>query len=117
LILVPVETTLEQQIVDRLRPLGVWRVILFGSQAWGTPEGDSDIDLLVVLDEEESPGTSDERGSLHKRVARRLRDLERSVPIDLIVHTRPMHRQFCEYDSMFSRKVRREGQILYEKSD
>jgi len=111
------EATLEEAIVERLRGLDLQKVVLFGSHAWGQPGPDSDMDLLVVLNDEGLPETSAERGRLHKRVARHLRDLEREMPIDLIVHTRPMHRDFLERDSMFARKVNRQGRILYEESD
>jgi predicted nucleotidyltransferase len=110
------EATLAEAIVERLRGLDVQKVVLFGSHAWGQPGVDSDLDLLVILDEEAVPETSTEHGRLHQRVARHLRDIEREVPIDLIVHTRPMHRDFLNRDSMFARKVNREGQILYEES-
>ena len=108
---------MEETIIERLTGLEVQRVILFGSHAWGQPGTDSDIDLLVVLDEEAVPETSADHGHLHQRVARRLRDVEREVPIDLIVHTRPMHREFLDRNSMFARKVARQGRILYEKGD
>jgi len=111
------EATLAEAIVERLRGLDVQKVVLFGSHAWGQPGADSDVDLLVVLDEEAVPETSTEHGRLHQRVARHLRDIEREVPIDLIVHTRPMHRDFLNRDSMFARKVNREGQILYDERD
>lgn len=111
------ETLSKQDIVDRLLPIGPHKVILLGSRAWGTPGPDSDIDLLVVLDDETTPEDASSRSALYKRVARRLRDIERTVPLDLIVHTRPMHRTFRERDSMFARKVKREGEVLYAKGD
>lgn len=107
----------KQDIVSRLRPLAPYKVILLGSCAWGTPGPDSDVDLLVVLDDETTPEDAASRGALYKRVARRLRDIERTVPLDLIVHTRPMHRTFLERDSMFARKVERDGEVLYAKGD
>jgi predicted nucleotidyltransferase len=30
-------------------------IILFGSQAWGTPDGDSDVDLLVIVSDSDLP--------------------------------------------------------------
>jgi predicted nucleotidyltransferase len=111
------EATLEEALLDRLRGLDVQKVILFGSRAWGTPSADSDVDLLVVLDDNGRPEDSSERGDLHQRVARRVRDVERKIPIDLIVHTRPMHQEFLDRDRMFARKVTRQGRVLYEKSD
>ena len=111
------EATLEDTLVERLRGLDVRKVVLFGSHAWGGAGQDSDIDLLVVLDEEETPGDAAERGALHRRVARRLRDVARDIPIDLIVHTRPMHRKFLERDSMFAREIQAQGRVLYENGD
>lgn len=111
------EALSKQDIVDRLLPIGPYKVILLGSRAWGTPGPDSDIDLLVVLDDETTSEDASSRGALYKRVARRLRDIERTVPLDLIVHTRPMHRTFLKRDSMFARKVKREGEVLYAKGD
>lgn len=111
------ETTLEDTLVERLRGLDVRKIVLFGSHAWGRPGTDSDIDLLVVLDEESIPEDSAERATLHQRVARRLRDVERDIPIDLIVHTRPMYRKFLERDSMFARTIQTHGQVLYESGD
>jgi hypothetical protein len=48
-------------------------------------------------------------------VASLLRPINRMVPIDLIVHTRPMHQAFVRLDSMFAREVMSRGRILYER--
>lgn len=111
------ETAYTQRIVKCLEPLDVRKLILFGSQVWGESGADSDIDMLVVLDDETMPTSASERGEIHQRVARYLREVEREVPIDLIVHTRPMHQRFIERDSMFARKMLNQGAVLYEKSD
>lgn len=111
------KTLSKQDIVDRLLPLSPYKVILLGSRAWGTPGPDSDIDLLVVLDDEMISEDASSQGTLYKLVARRLREIERTVPLDLIVHTRPMHRTFLDRDSMFARKVKREGEVLYAKGN
>ncbi len=36
---------LKTEIVTRLKPLNPYKIILFGSYAYGNPTGDSDIDL------------------------------------------------------------------------
>jgi len=48
------------------------------------------------------------------KVASRLRELNKRVPIDLIVHTKPMHDAFIQLDSMFAREVMTRGHVLYE---
>src|SRR5438270_13742616 len=43
-------TGITQRIVEKFQP---YKVILFGSYAYGTPDLDSDVDLLVVMDSDE----------------------------------------------------------------
>ena len=38
---------LKPQIIERLEPLNIDKIILFGSYAYGTPNEDSDIDLFI----------------------------------------------------------------------
>jgi uncharacterized protein len=49
-------------------------------------------------------------------VSSRLRDLKKTIPIDLIIHTKPMHDAFISMGSMFSREVMQKGDVLYEKT-
>ena len=39
---------LKHEIVERLQPLNLDKVILFGSYSYGTPDEDSNIDLYIV---------------------------------------------------------------------
>ena len=41
---------IRNEIVSRLKPLDLDKIILFGSYAYGTPRKDSDIDLFLVKD-------------------------------------------------------------------
>ncbi|RJQ64993.1 MAG: nucleotidyltransferase domain-containing protein [Desulfobacteraceae bacterium] len=48
--------SIKQEILSRLKErLNLHKVILFGSFARGTPHEDSDLDLIVVLDNQETP--------------------------------------------------------------
>lgn len=104
-----------EEIKDRLVPDGIEKLILFGSHAYGTPTEDSDIDLLVVTADQEIPQSFSEKSKVYLRIARRVDDIRRRVPVDLIVHTHPMHEKFLELDSMFSREIRKKGRVIYEK--
>lgn len=42
-----------QRLVDSLKPE---QIILFGSYAYGKPNADSDVDLLVIVAESDEPG-------------------------------------------------------------
>jgi uncharacterized protein len=101
-------------LMNRLRQLDLSKVILFGSHAYGAPSDTSDIDLLVVLDSDEYPQTYKEKSDLYLQVSRTIRDIREKVSVDLIVHTRSMHKKFIELDSMFAREISQKGVALYE---
>jgi uncharacterized protein len=107
---------IRRQILERLtRQIKIRRIILFGSHAVGTPDEDSDIDLLVVTDEDYIPENFEQNMHHYLKVSSALRDIKRKLPIDLIVHTKPMHEKFVQLGSSFSKEVTERGEILYEK--
>ncbi len=110
----PDTTHYARRIVERLKPLDVRKIILFGSRVWGEPHADSDLDVLVVLAGQEAPQSSAEKGALYQRVSVPLREMQREVPMDLLVHTEGMHRRFVEQGSMFARRVMQQGDVIYE---
>jgi len=105
---------LKKEIVDRLKPLNPYKIILFGSYAYGNPTKDSDIDLYIVTNDEFMPKSWREKMMLKLQYAKALSDLRERLDIDLIVHTRKMYEKFLEYDSMFSRDITSKGQMIYE---
>ena len=100
---------LETRIKDALAPLGPMKVILFGARAWGRPTEDSDIDLYVVTRDDFVPATWRQKREIVRAVSNRILDLRMYYAIDLIVHTKPMHREFIEIDSSFARQIMSEG--------
>jgi len=102
------------EIVAQLLQLDPAKIILFGSQASGAADDASDLDLLVVLRDDRLPATYREKEDVYLSVARLLRNVRRKAPVDLIVHTQPMHRKFIEMNSLFARKILEEGIVLYE---
>jgi uncharacterized protein len=104
------------EIKYRLIPDGVEKLVLFGSYANGTPDEDSDIDLLVVTSDRLMPRNFAEKSDIYLRIAKKIDEIRRQVPIDLIVHTHTMHQKFIEMDSMFSREIRDSGRVVYEKN-
>jgi predicted nucleotidyltransferase len=100
---------LETRIREALEPLHPEAVILFGSYAWGRPTEGSDIDLYVVTQDDFLPATWREKRDIVRAVSNRILDLRTRHAIDLLVHTRPMHREFIETDSSFARQIMNEG--------
>jgi predicted nucleotidyltransferase len=103
---------LKQKIITLLNPLRPDKVILFGSYAWGTPRTDSDLDLYVVASEENMPENFKERSELYIKYGRALDSLYEEYPVDLIVHSKPMHSRFIETGSSFAKKIMAEGERL-----
>ena len=103
---------LEARIRDALAPLHPEKVILFGSYAWGQPTPDSDIDLYVVTQDDFMPATWRQKRDIVRTVSNRILDLRTRYAIDLLVHTKPMHRKFVEINSSFARQIMEEGTRL-----
>ena len=107
---------LKIQLIERLKKINPYKIILFGSYAYGTPGKDSDVDLLVVTDDDFVPRNFAEKNEIYLRVANMITEIEKQVPIDLIVHTKAMHQKFIRLGSMFARKITSSGAVLYEKT-
>lgn len=105
---------LRDELLERLRPLHPEQIILFGSYAYGEPHQDSDIDLLVVTNDDFMPQSYREKTDVYLKCADAIHDLRKQIAIDLIVHTKPMHRKFIELGSMFSKELLQKGILLYE---
>ena len=101
--------SLKKVISQSLCHLNPEKVILFGSHAWGEPSADSDIDLYIVTRDTTTPTTYHERSELYLRYAKAINAIIGTTPLDIIVHTRPMHQKFMQIDSMFSRKIIQSG--------
>lgn len=101
---------IQQNIVNSILQVEKpFKVFLFGSHAYGKLGSDSDIDLLVVLDIDIPAKNFKERSENYLRISRALRDIERKVPIDLLVYTKPEFDRFIQMGSMFSKKIIEEG--------
>lgn len=103
---------LKPLIVERLKPLNPDKIILFGSYAYGTPNEDSDIDLYVVTKDDFLPNSWREKMDIVLKVSEQIKEIKQKISVDLIVHTKAMNRKFVELDSMFSRKILRDGVAL-----
>lgn len=85
------------------------RVILFGSQASGSVDGDSDIDLLVV---EQEPFS--ERRSRRKRIAQIRRRLPKlGIPYDVLVYAAEEVERWRDARNHVIARALREGRVLY----
>ena len=110
------DNTYIRQIMDRLFNLNIQKVILFGSYAAGKIDEDSDIDLLVVLDDERLPQTYDEWLEIKMQVRKLLLDINNKVAIDLLVYTKPQYEILKKNMNSFQKEIHKNGKVLYAKT-
>lgn len=99
-------------IVRKLKKLNPYRIILFGSYASGNPTKDSDIDILVVTNDNFIPRNFEEKMSLKLKVANEIDDIREEIPVDILVYTKPMFEKFIKLNSMFAREILSKGKDL-----
>jgi len=94
-----------QKIVSELKPE---KIILFGSYAYGKPNPDSDVDLLIIMKT---------RASLKDRswaVSRLL--MPRPFPVDILVKTPREIEKALGAKDFFMKEILTRGKVLYDRS-
>ncbi|MDC7238943.1 MAG: nucleotidyltransferase domain-containing protein [Spirochaetales bacterium] len=103
-------------IVNSLRTIDPYKIIMFGSVASGLTNESSDIDLAVIINKDDLPQSYDEKLDNSLLVRDAILDISFEVPIDLLVYTR---REFMELESNnkpFFSEIVDKGRVLYEKA-
>lgn len=103
-----------ENIKSNLIELNPYLILLFGSYAYGTPNVDSDIDLIVVTNDQFMPKNFKEKNDIFLRVSRKIRHINLEVPIDLLVYTVPMYKKLIAQNSSFAQEIIEKGRVLYE---
>ena len=104
-------------ITERLKGFGIYKLVLFGSLSTLSTDdvhSDSDIDLIVVTNDDYLPKSYRERSAIYLSVSNVLTDIKSKIPIDLIVYTKPMYKRFNELGSLFAKEIAQKGIVLYE---
>lgn len=91
----------KEKIVREFNPE---KIILFGSCAWGTPNENSDVDLFIVKETEDT-----------RKLAREIDGsiFPRPFPIDIIVYTPENVKKRLAINDFFIRDIFNNGKLLY----
>lgn len=101
--------SLIKKLCDRIaREFKPEKIILFGSQAQGSPTADSDIDLLVVL-----PYS----GSALRKAGEILSQLQVWMPVDLIVRSIEDIEQRLKLGDRFMQEILERGKVMHEAAN
>lgn len=96
---------LAAEIAEKFHPE---KIILFGSYAYGEPNEDSDVDLLIVMPT---------RNMISQSARIRLAINQVLFPLDLIVRTPKELKWRIEEGDWFLREIVGKGKVLYEATD
>ncbi len=95
-----------QRLVAEFQPE---QVILFGSRAWGTPDKDSDVDMMIIVSESDA--------SEYERMVRAYESLgDLIVPTDVFVKTRAEFDFFRDVRASLEHRIAERGKVLYNRS-
>jgi len=94
------------RIASRFNP---YKIILFGSYANGTPNDDSDLDLLIIQD---SDLPMQKRG-----LDIRMSLIGTKIPLDILIYTKLEFEQEKSKNSSFLNSAIKNSKVLYERAD
>ena len=90
-------------MVDAYEPLSIY---LFGSYAWGLPHDESDLDFLVVLNDDVKLNLA-----LHIKGKQALRNL--GISTDILLNHKHFFAERAEHPSTLQHKIKKEGHLVY----
>ena len=97
-------TEFARRVAERFNPD---RIILFGSHAYGSPDADSDVDLLVVMPYD---------GTSWQKAVEITAQVRARSPLDLLVRSPEEVRTRMELGDPFLKEIVTEGRVLYESA-
>jgi predicted nucleotidyltransferase len=98
-----------EAVVDQIaRTAKPERIILFGSYAYGTPNDDSDVDLMVI---------KRYRGDSSQAALRIRCDINASIPKDILVRSPAEIERRLRIEDFFIMDVVEKGLVLHERNN
>ena len=92
-----------KRLAETYQPFTIY---LFGSYAWGQPHADSDLDFLVVLND-------DIPLNLAMQIKGKLALKNMNVTTDIILNHRFFFTERAEHPSTLQHKILKEGKLVY----
>jgi predicted nucleotidyltransferase len=103
-------------LIEALRQSDPYRIILFGSYAKGTATDDSDIDMVVILDNYDVAKTYEERLKKKLYINKLVRNINYKVALDILVYSRAEYKIVKDIGNYFIDEIEQTGKIIYEKA-
>jgi len=103
-------------LVHSLQSSNPYKIILFGSFAQGKQNENSDIDIMVILDNDHVSQTYQERLDKKTRIRNLVLDINRQIPLDILVYSKKELSLIKQHGNQFIDEIEKTGKILYEKA-
>ncbi len=104
------------RIVDALKEIDPHQIYLFGSAANTSDHADSDLDIVVILNNDNETKTYDEKLETRVMVRNALLELSFEIPIDLLVYSKKEFSRMRDINEYFYREITEKGSLLYERA-
>jgi len=101
---------IKSTIVEKLKPLQLNKIILFGSYAYGTPNENSDLDICIIEDDIKS------KIILKRKIRKLLENINISMDIIAVDTNYYLSHSDKNWLNTALYDARHKGEILYEKS-
>ena len=103
-------------LIDALKQSDPYRIILFGSYAKGMATEDSDIDMLVILDNNDVAKTYQERINKKLYINKLVRNINYKVALDILVYSKAEYKIVKDYGNFLIDEIEQTGKVVYEKT-
>jgi predicted nucleotidyltransferase len=104
------------KIIESLKSVDPMKIIIFGSFARDEARRDSDLDLLIVLNNQSLPHSYEDKVKLKLSVRRAIRGINHKIPIDVLVYTIPEYNELLMNMGSFFKEIHETGKVIYEKA-
>jgi uncharacterized protein len=105
--------SLKQKILESVQQdPSIEHVILFGSFAYGNPTKDSDLDLIIIMDNKEKTCSYTEKWNRYIRVSKLLKNIRELYPLDVLIYTNDEWNLLNNSDSSFFGEIKSKGIVL-----
>jgi predicted nucleotidyltransferase len=102
-------------LINCLKVSDPYKIILFGSYATGSETEESDIDLMVILDNDDVSKTYEERQNKKLYIRKLVREINYRKALDILVYSKEELKKIKEYGNYFVDEIERTGRVIYEK--
>ena len=103
-------------LIISLKPSDPYKIILFGSYANGNPNENSDVDLMIILDNNHVSKTYQERLAKKISIRNLVLEINRKIPLDILVYSREEFKIVKNYGNFFIDEIEKTGKVIYEKA-